>query len=60
MENETNFHFMRCSAGGIHKYFLPMWKADISFHEKQTLYECVKSAMCERLLLSYFIVAENY
>lgn len=39
---------------------LPMWKADISFNEKQILYECVKNAMCERLLLSYFILAENY
>lgn len=60
MENETNFHFMRYSTCGIYKYFSAMWKADISFSEKWTLYECVKNAMCERLLLSYLVVAENY
>lgn len=42
MENETNFRFMRYSTCGIYKYFSPMWKADISFSEKWTLYNASK------------------
>lgn len=38
--------------------FLPVWKAAISFNEKQTLYDASK-VPCMRLLLSYLIVAEN-
>lgn len=45
MGNATNFHFMQCSAWGIHKYFSPVWKADSSFGEKKTPYE---KASCVR------------
>lgn len=38
--------------------FSPVWKADISFSEKWTLYKCIRSAVCERLLL-YLVVAEK-
>jgi hypothetical protein len=59
-EKETNFHFVQRSAWGTCKYFSLMWKADISFSEKQILHKCVKSIMCERLLLSYLEIAEEY